>query len=43
MAKKKITIEVDEKVHKKFSAAVKKKKTNLTARLVQLIKSDLAV
>jgi len=36
--KKKITIEVSEALHKKFSAKVKKRKTNKTAAITKLIR-----
>ncbi len=36
--KKKITIEVPEALHKKFSAKVKKRKTNKTAAITKLIR-----
>lgn len=43
MAKKKITIVVTEKLHKKFKNSVKKKKLSLQTRLVELIENDLKV
>lgn len=41
--KKKITVEIDAKLHKKFVSALKKKGSNLTKRIGELIKGDLKV
>lgn len=43
MSKKKMTIEVDPKLHKKFKAATKKKKKTLSARIRELMAADVAV
>ena len=39
--KKKITIEVDEKLKAKFVKKVLKSKSNITKRIIELIKEDL--
>lgn len=41
--KKKITFSIDAKLHKKYAAALKKKKSNLSQRLRELIAADLKV
>lgn len=40
---KKITVKVPEKLHKKFKTSVYKKKSNISKRITELIKADLAV